>query len=492
VRLKVKSIKSVFWISITKGLSQSASWIVTILLARLLVPADFGLVAIAMIFIAFIEMMNDLGIGVALIQKQNLNENEINTAFITSILLGIFFTVILFTFSGFISRFFNNAELTGIIQAASFGVLLVSIRNVPINLLHRELDFKTISFATVSSNIISGISSIILAYSGYKVWSLIIGFLIRESIMTAVITIAKPIKLKKAFDRRTMVKLTNFGLPVSGSRIIWYFTQNFDYLLVGKILGESILGLYRVAFVIGRTPLKKIWLIVNRILVPVFSRLVDDKERLTSYFLRVNRYLALIIVPANIGLFLLANDFILVILKEKWIEILVPLKVFLLLSIVESLSLACAPLLVAKGMPKINFKISLLGSLLFIPALLIGIKFKLIGILVVWAVYLPLMTCIKISVVLKKLDLPFLTYLNNLRDVFTSTFIMVLGILLADKLYLSEITSSYRLFLSVVLGVMIYFFTIYIWPGKLKVEINDILTNLINTKSKRKSKLANA
>jgi hypothetical protein len=120
---------------------------------------------------------------------------------------------------------------------------------------------------------------------------------------------------------------------------------------------------------------------------------------------------------------------------------------------------------------------------------LIGIKFELTGVLVVWSVYLPLMSCIKISVVLKKLNISFFIYLNNLRDVFMGTFTMAIGILLANKLYLSQITNSYRLCLTIVLGIIIYFFTIYIWPGKLKIEINDILTNLINKKSK--GKLAN-
>ena len=308
---------------------------------------------------------------------------------------------------------------------------------------------------------------------------LVYGFIARESIMTIFIMAFQKIQLKLEFDKKRMIKLLMFGLPLTGSRLIWYLNQNFDYFLVGKYLGDSVLGIYRLSFVIGRSPMKKVWIIVNKITIPIFSKIAEDNERIKKYFLKINLYLALIIVPANVFLFIIANDFISIILKEKWLPILIPLRVFLVLTIIEGITLTCAPVLVARGKPVINLKISMIATIIFIPALFIGIQYGLIGVLIAWSIYTPLFAYAKMSIVLKELKLPFMEFFNNLKEIFLNAFIAAITIIFLRHTVTNHVGILSRFLLEIAVACLVYMFLIFIWPGKYGKEIKDIYNNVV-------------
>lgn len=482
MELKTLALKSILWEGSGKVVRQTYSWIIMILLARLLNPSVFGIMAMASMIIALGELINDAGFGVAVVQKEKLDEYDLSTSFFCSLFIGFSIFLIIYLTTPAISSYFNKPQLNDILKFLSILFILGALRVVHLSLLKRELKFGIIVKCSIRSEFISGIISLLLAYLGYGVWSLVYGAFIREALFTIQIIINSHWKPKFVFSFDRLHGLVKFSLPVTGNRILWYFNQHFDILIIGKFLGDNILGIYRIAFVLGRAPLKKIWAMVSRVMLPIFSKLQTDNVRIRKYYFASVKYLALIIVPSSIGLFIMAEEFVLLFLKEKWLPILIPLRVFLMLTIIECLVLSVAPVLNARGKPILNLIISMIRTIVVIPAILFGIKYGISGILVMISIVLVLISGLKIYFISKELNFEIHEIWSNIKDPIYSSLIMSIVVYLAKISFQQFIGMASTLVLCIIIGILTYSIFFYFYSKNSRIEMVNLFKEIIARK----------
>ncbi|HWP45689.1 MAG TPA: MOP flippase family protein [Candidatus Limnocylindrales bacterium] len=486
--LKTKTINAFLWVSSAKIVNQLVSWLVTVLLARLLLPSDFGLIGMAWIFIGFLDLMNELGVGAAIIQKKNLDEDDLNSTFWISVLSGLFFYLTAFLLAPGVAIFFNNDKLTSVLRVLSLVFIIGALKTIPFNLLTKELAFAKRSIAEFLSVLIGGIFSATLALLGGGVWSIVYGTLLQNLILSALAFYFAPWKPKPVFLLEKVKQLLSFGVSIAGSRVLWYFYTSSDSLIIGKFLGDKLLGFYAMAFQLSTMPVQKITAVVNQVTFSVFSKLQDDKENLRVYFLKITRFISLITFPCSVGLFLVSESLIKVILTEKWLPILTPFRILCLMGLLKSVDAIIPSLLMAKGKPQILFKYTFL-CFIFLPlSFLIGARYSIAGVAFVWISVYPLLSIYLFKQGLTELDLSVAHYMQSLFPAIFTSAGMVLVVLifqLADKTLYNR-SAHFTLIGSCILGVTSYL-TFLLWFHKSIIEeVRDIYDSLRWTGSQPK------
>jgi O-antigen/teichoic acid export membrane protein len=483
MNLKDKTINSFLWLSSTKFISQGFSWVVTILLARLLVPADFGLIAMAIIFIGFLELINELGIGAAIVQKKDLEEDDLHSTFWFSILFGFILYAFIFFSAPIIGFFFGSEKLSIILRVLGINFVIGAFKVVPYNVLAKELAFNKRSKAELSSVITGGIASLALATLGYGVWSLVYGSLVYNLVLVTLVIYFCQWRPRPIFHFRKVKKMLDFGLSVAGSQVLWYFYQNSDSLIIGKILGNIWLGFYSMAFRLSTLPVQKITAIFNQISFPVFSRLQNDKKTSRLYFLKITRLVSLITFPCIVGLFMVSESLIQVVLTDKWLPMLTPLKILCIIGILRSVSAIIPPYLVAMGKQHIILKFNVITAVVLPISFLIGINFGISGVALAWVFVYPFVLTYLYQHGLNELNLTFYEYLNNLIPSVAASVFMACTVLFFQFFVEIFYSSIYiELVGSFALGVISYFVYLLIFYRDNVIEILSIFRSLVGNK----------
>ena len=421
------------WVSSAKAITQTFSWLVTIVLARILLPADFGVIAIAWLFIGLLDLITELGVGAAIIQKKDLHQTHLYSTFWLSLLSGIVFYVIIFQCAPFISQFFHNNELTDILRALGTIFLIGSFKTIPLSVLKRDLAFPKTSIAESLSVFIGGLLSITLALEGYGVWSLVFGSISQHLILTCLLFYLSSWKPKLVFHIRKAREILSFGISVAGSSVLWYAHSNADSAIVGRILGDTLLGYYSMAQHLSKMPIGKLMNIINQVAFPVFSRLQDERHSLQAYYLKITRFITLMIFPAMMGLVLVSENLIRVVLTDKWLPILPPFRALCFVSMIKSLDQVIPTVLFAIGKPNIVLRYNFL-SLLIIPiSFIIGCQYGINGVAYALVFTYPVLSLYYFFQVLTELQVSVSQYIRNLVPSITASSFMVIIVIVFQK-----------------------------------------------------------
>jgi len=480
MNLKGKTIRAFLWVSSAKGFSQASSWLVTLILARLLLPADFGLLAIAWVFIGLLDLINELGIGAAIIQKQDLNEQDLHSTFWFIIVTSSLLYLLSYLLAPTIARFFQNEQLTPILRVLALILVIGAFKIIPLNLLTKELDFPKRSTAEFLSVFTGGLFSVVLATLGHGVWSLVFGTLLRHTILTILVFWLSPWRPKLVFQFKRIKRILSFGVTVAGSSVVWYFYSNSDSVIIGKLLGDKLLGYYSIALNLSNAPIGKLMNIINQVLFPVFSKLQNDMENLQLYFLKITRLVSLVTFPAMVGLFLVAESFILVVLTDKWLPMLVPLRMLCLVAMIKSISQIIPTLLYARGKAKLVLKYNF--ACLFIVPISIGFgsQFGINGVALAMLIVYPLLSLYYFWYGLVELDIRVFSYLANLIPATVATAFMafiVVGLQYSSRLFLKN-NVCFTLIGSCVIGAIAYLSFLAVCHRSILNEVAGIFTSL--------------
>ena len=403
------------WVSSAKAVTQLASWAVSLVLARLLLPADFGLVAMAWTFIGFLEQVNQLGIGAAIIQRDDLTDDDHCTLFWIGLGAGLLFFLLAVALAGSLAMFFGNERLTAIIRLLGLTIILSALNTVPFNLLTRSLAFGRRSRAEVLSVISGGLTSLALATHGYGVMSLVFGTLTQQTVLTATIWYLAGWKPAFRCKLGRIATAFRFGLSVMMARIIWYWYSSADAIIVGKLLGERFLGIYSMGMQLSTLPVQKITAIVNQVAFPVFSQLQHDLPKLRSYFLQITRYVALITFPTMVALVCVADPLVRFLLTDKWLPVVSILRMLCVIGMVKSVDAIIPNLLMARGKGDILVKYNLACLLVLPTAFGLGAYWGgLTGVATAWLLAYPLLLSYLLTIGLRELDLSLADYLKNM------------------------------------------------------------------------------
>ncbi len=377
MRVSSKKIASgVGWVAVASLGNQGLRLLVKLILARLLLPEHYGLIGMAVVFTNFIKMVSEFGMGAALIQKkeEDLSEDHYTTAFWTNIGVSLAgYAIVALILSPIAVWFYEEPILQQLLPVISISIVLDALYLVPKVKLSRQLDFKPQAFINIIAVVIAGVVSVYLAFAGWGVWSLAFNSIIVSAI-SGVLYFQKVRWLPAmSFNKPAFRSLFSFGGYVLIERIFYFLTNNIDYLLIGKLIGSSALGVYTLSFILTDTFRTKVMNIFNKVLFPAYSSMQDDPSELRKYYLGVIHLNANILIPMMVVFIALAEPIILVGFGQEWLGAVVPLRILSLSVIVHAISGTVSVVIKSTGRADLIVKInSLLTLFVTVPAISLG------------------------------------------------------------------------------------------------------------------------
>ena len=316
-----KVISGVAWTYAEKLLAQGVSFVVSIVLARLLLPEAFGLIAIVNAFVGFLTVFVDSGFAYVLVQKKNADDLDFDTIFIFSSCVGILLYIILFLCSDYIANYYQQPELVNVIRVLALRLPISGINTVQVAYIQRRMQYKLFFFATLGGTVASAFVGLGMAYCGCGVWALVAQNLSNLTIDTSVLTVIskwKP-KLRFSFDR--MKHMAPFGARVLLTNLINTGSTEGKSLIVGKFYSSSSLAYYdrgkRFPYIIISNLNSSLY----KVLFPTFSRIQDDKKHIADMLIMYYKVASYIVMPCILGMAAVAPQMVEVLLTNKWIAI---------------------------------------------------------------------------------------------------------------------------------------------------------------------------
>jgi len=361
--LKKKAMQGVLWTGLAKASMQVMLVILMVVLARLLTPADFGVVGMAAIVTVAISMVNDRGLGTAIIQKSQIFESHLSSVFWG----GILFSLLLFAISLFasypLSAFFRNPLVQPVIAVQAIGFVIGSFGIVQKSLLTKNMEFKKLAIMEIASILASGLVSIVLAVLRFGVWSLVFGTLTRDAVNVLLVWIFCRWRPRWIFSWSDFKELFAFSAKVLGNDIASYGVANLDILIIGRLLGSEALGYYHLALNLVKTPVARLSAIVSKVAFPAFSAIQGDTKKMHKGYLTASSLLSIIIFPLLLGLALFAHEFIDLFMGAKWMNMALPLILLIPMGLAKSIGVIRWPVLMALGRPDVELKWNLAYAL---------------------------------------------------------------------------------------------------------------------------------
>jgi O-antigen/teichoic acid export membrane protein len=344
--------RGVFWVAVSQAGNKAIAFIVQIILARILLPEDFGLVAIAYLALDSLQLFSEFGFTSALIYRKGRIKEASWNAFYLVLLGGLLTTVVGIVAAPTIAWFFKDPRVTPLLRVLSATMLLSAFGQVPLTLLAREMDFKKRLIPMVVPSMGNGIVSVICALSGLGVWSLVAGR-ITHSLLTSILAYAvTDWRPKWELDRNLIREMFEYGKHIVGSQLLVFGITNVDDTFVGRILDTSALGAYGLAYTFSNLPATQITRIVGQVMFPAFSRIQDDAVAMKRIFLETMEYIALLSIPISVGTIVFAGDFVYNVYGEKWAAAIVPLQWLGIYGLIRSIAANMGNIFKASGMTK--------------------------------------------------------------------------------------------------------------------------------------------
>ena len=320
--LKQKTFKGVIWSAVERFSTQGVQFVFSILLARLLTPNDYGMIAMLTIFLAICQTFIDSGFANAVIRKIDRNEKDMATMFFFNIGMSLVCYAIIYFAAPFIASFYKMDELTLILRILALRLIIQSFATIQATNLTIRIDFKKQAKISLSAAILSGIVGIGFAYKGYGVWALVIQSLFSSTFSSILYWIVVRWHPQCFFDKESFKSLFSYGSKLLISGLLDTIYNNLYPLVIGKFYTPAQLGAFAKADHFSQFPSQNVMRILHRVSFPVLSTLQNDPQRMRSCFLKFINYSALIIFPLMLGLLALSKPMTLLFLTERWSEMI--------------------------------------------------------------------------------------------------------------------------------------------------------------------------
>jgi lipopolysaccharide exporter len=338
------------------------------ILARILTPADFGLVALALIFIALLDTISDLGLSPALvISKPEELEERADTVFVLTLAIGAALGVLTAVVAIAAGPLFGQPDLQPLLSVLGLNFLLRSLGATHYALAQKRIDFRSRTAAEVTGVVARGLTGIALALAGAGAWSLVIGYLVGTLAMSAALWRLIPWRPRLRVSRAQMPRMMRFGGTLTGVDILAAVIAQVDYFFVGRVLGTHALGLYAIGFRLPELVVINLAVVAGRVLFPAFAAV--DREALGQAFLRAFRYTALVAMPAAVALCLLAEPIVLAVFGDQWAGSIGPLRVLALYALAVTLGIPAGTAYKATGNAAVLLKLAVPRAILVVASI---------------------------------------------------------------------------------------------------------------------------
>ena len=351
-----------------------------VVLARLLTPEEFGIVAFAAVAVNWLAVLKDLGLGGAVIQRRDDTEEAAQTVYVLNLAMSVLLTLGTALAAPAVASFFREPLVVPILRVLSFTFVIQALGSIHVVLLRRNLDFRRKLVPDVGQAIIKGIASVAFALAGFGVWALVWGQLIGALASSILAWVVLPWKPRFRLHRRLVRPLMRFGMPLMLTDIQAAVWSNLDYVIVGRMLGGTALGVYTLAYRLPELLILSVWRVLGAAIFPFFSSIQQFPDLLRKGFLATIRYSQIVVVPLCVGLFITAGPAVEVLFGEQWRGAVPVLRLLAVFALVGSVGVNIGDVYKAIGRPDILAKLAFLELALLTPALLLGARHGLIGV----------------------------------------------------------------------------------------------------------------
>ena len=382
VSLKGKTIKGFGWSTTEMILRYGVSFVIGIILARLLSPDEYGLIGILMIFVNLFEIIVDGGFANALIRKQDTEEIDYCTVFYTNLLLSLLMATILFFSSQLIASFFERDELVPLTEALSPIVIINALAIVQRVQLTKKLDFKSQAIVTLISAILSGCVGIVMAIRGYGVWALVGQQLSNSVLTTLLLWVLNRWWPRLLFSWKSFLEMWNFGWKLLVGGLLNSLSGQIHSVVIGKMYAPATLGQYTRGNQFVSMASTNISNVVAKVTFPVLSVIQDDQEKLKSSFKRLIKTTALPTFILLMGLCAMAKPLLLALIGPQWDKAPVFMQILCFCMLVNPLQRLNINALLVKGRSDLNLRINIVNNILFTFPILIGVFFNIYWMLI--------------------------------------------------------------------------------------------------------------
>lgn len=372
---KKNFITDISFIAVSRYSGIFVGILINAILARLLSPDDYGIVALATVFSAFFNLFTSMGIGPAIIQNRKLTERDISNIFGFTFWMGLILAVIFFLCSNWIADFYKNKVLISICRWLSLQILLSSLCIVPEALLSRQKLFKYIAKRNLSFQVFAGIISIVLAFKGFGVYTLLVSPLFTET-MNFVVNEYKVKQKINIFPSITpLKKIFNFSIFQFLFNLINFFGNNFGSIVIGKVMSVAAIGYYNKAGSLINLPVSNINGVITPVLFPYLVDYQDNKEKIFSVFHRLNLLLATLAFPLSSLLYMCSKEIILILYGPQWTVVISCFAILTLVVGMQISSVSISAVLQAIGKTHIMFILGFMNTIVSLIGLVFAISF---------------------------------------------------------------------------------------------------------------------
>lgn len=378
--LKKKTVKGVAWTSLNQVLNMGLGFVIGVILARLLSPSDYGLLAMIAVFNAIAFAFLDSGFGNALIRKPDLTEDDNTTAFFFNLVAGVVLFGIIWVIAPWVSAFYDKPILTPLLRAEGSLLIVSSFKIVQNTQLTRALNFKAKMIIRVVSNILGGASGIISAYCGLGVWALVVMHVADAIISLILLWIISPWRPRGRWNKQSFNYLWGYGSKLLASGLLDTIYNNIYPIVIGKFYSAADLGQYSRAQGYASMPSTSLTGVIQQVTFPVLSQIQDDDQRLGNNYRRMLRFTVFIVFPIMIGMAALAHPLVISLVTDKWAQCVPYLQIICFSSMWYPVHAINLNLLQVKGRSDLFLRLEIIKKALITVVVFVCVPFGIIGI----------------------------------------------------------------------------------------------------------------
>jgi len=430
--------------------------ITTVILANLLSPREFGLLAMITIITRFAEVLTELGFGSALVQKKQIYPIHLSSVFWVNLATGFVITGSLILAAPLVGEFYGEPILVSLTMFVALTFLVGSAGIVPQTLFTRDIDFRTIAIVETWAAVIAGVAAIGMAVGGFGVWALASQEVIRATATTVLFWGYTDWRPSFRISGSAITELTRFSLNLLGNRTLNYWSRQVDDLLIGRYIGSDALGSYRMAYDIMLFPLRNVSRVISRVMFPSLSEIQDQEQKVKDIFLRVTRAIGLITFPLMLGLLATTEPFVLTVFGEDWRSMVPILRVLSLVGLVQSIGTLNGNLFMSQGRTDLQFRLGAAVKSFRILAIVIGLWWGVLGVTIAYGASVWLTAYPTFAYAGGLVDMTVGELLRNLSGVFSTAALMALLVFGMGFLLPEDWPEWGRLATQVPTGILLY------------------------------------
>lgn len=443
------------WTAAVKWATQVVAWGSTLVVARILSPADYGVVTMATVYLGVLTLLSDFGVGSAVVALRDLTDGQIAQLNGLAVLVGIFGFAISCVIARPAGRFFSAPQLPAVLIIMSLSFVISSFQSVPSSLLRKELRFKLLSVIDGARGLLIAGLVLALAIVGFRYWALVVGAVASTAISTALVLTQR--RHRFAWPRWQDLKhQIRFSSHISIVNLGWYWYSNADFVIAGRMLGQTALGTYSLAWQLADAPLQKVVSVIGSVTPAYFSAVQTDRGALKRYLLKPTEAISFLLFPVMIGIALVAPDAVPLVLGAKWHQLIVPLQLLAVYASYRCVMPLMAQVLIVSSETRFLMWNTIVSGVLIPTAFVFGSHWGPSGIAAAWVMAYPINALPVYLRTARRLGMSLSEYIGALRPAIGGSIVMAAMVLLVKWLIPATTPSTERLFAEIGSGAATY------------------------------------